>query len=141
MHPQTEKAARDSFSASRGSMSVTSGSEIEPHISRMTRTYRTLLSSRGGVLRQEPCTVRNMHGALIEAHELSPGTDLKKAFIAATLHWIDAGWLLGEFSSTGGVFFCTRSTERRMVSITPTDPGKTPPYGAAHLSSSPGCED
>jgi hypothetical protein len=36
-------------------------------------------------------------------------------------------WQLGEFSSTGGVFFCTRGVERRMVEITPSDPGPTSP--------------
>jgi hypothetical protein len=35
--------------------------------------------------------------------------------------WINA-WQLGEFSSTGGTFFCTRGVERRMVNITPSDP-------------------
>jgi hypothetical protein len=38
--------------------------------------------------------------------------------------WINARWELGEFSSTGGVFFCTRGVKRRMVSVTPTNPGK-----------------
>jgi hypothetical protein len=39
------------------------------------------------------------------------------------LEWIDAGWELGEFSPTGGVFFCTKGVERRQVEISPTDPG------------------
>ena len=55
--------------------------------------------------------------------------------------WINAGWQLGEFSSTGGVFFCTRGAERRMVSITPNEPGTEHKYGAAHLMESPGRED
>jgi hypothetical protein len=73
----------------------------------MTRTYRTLLSSRGGVLRQEPCwyTVRNMHGALLESRPIAPGSDLKRAFVVAMLEYIDAGWKLGEFGSRVGVFF------------------------------------
>src|ERR1039458_5886792 len=61
-------------------------------------------------------TVRNMHGALLEARRLGPGSDLKRALVAAMLDWIDAGWHIGEFSSTGGTFFCTRGVERRMVS-------------------------
>src|ERR1035441_859995 len=48
--------------------------------------------------------VRNMHGALLEARSLSPGSDLKRAFVALMLEWIDAGWQLGEFSSTTGTF-------------------------------------
>jgi hypothetical protein len=84
------------------------------------------------------CTVRNMHGALLEARPLPAGSDLKRAFVAAMLEWIDAGWQLGEFSSTGGVFFCTRGTERRMVSITPSEPGIEHRYGASHLTESPG---
>ena len=39
------------------------------------------------------------------------------------LEWIDAGWALGEFGSSGGTFFCTRGADRRMVCITPSDPG------------------
>jgi hypothetical protein len=67
--------------------------------------------------------VRNMHRALLEARLLPAGTELKRAFLAAMLEWIDAGWQLGEFSSTSGVFFVTRGVERRMICITPTDPG------------------
>jgi hypothetical protein len=37
-------------------------------------------------------TVRNMHGALIEARLLPVGSDLKRAFVVAMLEWIDAGW-------------------------------------------------
>jgi hypothetical protein len=68
--------------------------------------------------------VRNMHGALLEARQLPPGAELKRAFVAAMLEWIDAGWPLGEFSSTGDTFFCTHGTERSMVCITPSTPGE-----------------
>ena len=68
--------------------------------------------------------VRNMHRAVLEARMLAPGVNLKRAFVAAMLEWIDAGWELGEFSSTGGVFFCTKGVERRMVEISPSDPGQ-----------------
>jgi len=53
---------------------------------------------------------------------LTSGLGLKRAFVAAILEWIDAGWQLGEFSSTGGSLFCTPGVERRMVGITPTYP-------------------
>jgi hypothetical protein len=59
---------------------------------------------------------------MLEARPLASGANLKRVFVAAMLEWIDAGWQLGEFSSTAGVFFCTRGVERRMVEITPTDP-------------------
>lgn len=85
-------------------------------------------------------TVRNMHGALLESRLLPSGCDLKRAFVIALLEWIDAGWQLGEFSSTGATFFCTRGTERRMVSITPSEPGTLHRYGASHLTESPGRE-
>jgi hypothetical protein len=85
--------------------------------------------------------VRSMHGALLESRLLPPGADLKRSFVAAMLEHIDAGWQLGEFGSRGGVFFCTRGTERRMVSITPTAPGTPQMYGASHLSASPGHDD
>jgi hypothetical protein len=67
--------------------------------------------------------VRDMHGKVLEARRLHPGADLKRAFVAAMLEWIDAGWQLGDFSSRGGEFFCTRGVERCMVSITPSNPG------------------
>jgi hypothetical protein len=66
--------------------------------------------------------VRGLHGEVLEARSLAAGIDLKRALIAAMLEWIDAGWKLGEFSSTGAVFFCTRGAERRQVQITPSDP-------------------
>jgi hypothetical protein len=68
--------------------------------------------------------VRSMQGALLEARELPPGADLKRVFVAAMLEGIDAGWQLGEFSSTAGVFFCARDVEQRQVEITPTNPGR-----------------
>ncbi|MGC2460346.1 MAG: hypothetical protein WA446_05105 [Steroidobacteraceae bacterium] len=48
-----------------------------------------------------------MHGALLEVRRPAVGSDLKRALLAAMLDHIDAGWQLGEFSSTGGTFFCT----------------------------------
>jgi hypothetical protein len=70
--------------------------------------------------------VRNMCGALLEARLLPAGSDLKRAFVAAMLEWIDAGWQLKEFSSRTGVFFCDKGVERRMIEITPSDPGAVP---------------
>jgi hypothetical protein len=43
--------------------------------------------------------------------------------LAVLLEHIDAGWELGEFSSTGAVFFCAKGAERRQVEITRSDPG------------------
>jgi hypothetical protein len=48
-----------------------------------------------------------------------------------------AGWRLGEFTSTGGVFSCTRGSERRMVSVTPSAPG-TEDTGGMHRAGAPG---
>jgi hypothetical protein len=39
------------------------------------------------------------------------------------LEHVEAGWHLGEFSSSTGHFFCTQGGERRMVEISPSDPG------------------
>lgn len=83
--------------------------------------------------------VRSMHGTVIESRELPCGADLKRAFVAAMLQWIDAGWNLGEFSSASATFFCDRNPERRIVSIDPTDPHDVPMYGGAHLSGCPTC--
>jgi hypothetical protein len=66
--------------------------------------------------------VRSMHGSLLESREIPRGSDLKRVFIAAMIEWMDAGWSLGEFSSVSATFFCDRQSERRMVSIVPTDP-------------------
>jgi len=79
-----------------------------------------------------------MHRALLESRLLAAGCDLKRTFFVAMLNHIDAGWLLGEFSSIGAVFFCTRGAERRMVSITACGPDHVHKYGAAHLTESPG---
>jgi hypothetical protein len=73
-----------------------------------------------------------MYGAVLEGRQLPPGADLKRAFVAAMLDWIDAGWQLDEFSSRGGAFFCTRGVERRMVNITPSDPDEPQGYAAAN---------
>jgi hypothetical protein len=82
-----------------------------------------------------------MHGALLESRLIASGKDLKRAFVVAMLEHIDAGWHIGEFGSRGGVFFCTRGTERRMVSIVPAAQGLQHRYGASHLTESPGRED
>lgn len=92
---------------------------------------------------QEPrwYAVRDRLNAVLQTRLLPPGTNLKRVFVAAMLEWIDAGWQLGEFSSTGGTFFCTRGVERRMVSITPSDPTRVQGYGASHLTESPGHDE
>ncbi len=68
-------------------------------------------------------TVRNMHGALLDARPLPAGSNLKRAFVAAMLESIDAGWQLGEFSSRCVHFFCTKIVEPETVETSPTDPG------------------
>jgi hypothetical protein len=70
--------------------------------------------------------VRNMQGTLIESRPVAPGTDLKRLFVELLLQSINAGWEIGEFSSTSGTFFCTRYPERHMVSIVPSDPHEEP---------------
>ena len=91
---------------------------------------------------QEPrwYVVRSMTGALLESRQLPAGTALKRLYVATMLEWIDAGWQLGEFSSIGGTFFCTRGAERRMVSIQPTDPEKRQlGGGGSHRQGCPSC--
>ena len=36
---------------------------------------------------------------------------------------MDDGWKLKEFHSRTGTFFCDRGGERRMIDITPSNPG------------------
>jgi len=95
---------------------------------RPSARYRSAMARRSVYDPLEPTSeprwyvVRNMHRAALEVRALTPGTDLKRAFVATMLEHIDAGWQLGEFSSTGGVLFCTKGIERRQVEITPSDP-------------------
>lgn len=66
--------------------------------------------------------VLTMHRSVIKSNPIAPGTDLKRLFIASMLEWIDEGWTIAEFTSTTGTFFCSRGTERRMVTISASDP-------------------
>ena len=83
----------------------------------------------------------DQYGRVLEGRPLTPGTDLKRVFVAAMLEYIDAGWVLSEFSSRSGAFFCDRGNERRQVFVVAVRPGTHPGYGAAHLVSSPGRGD
>ena len=60
--------------------------------------------------------------------------NLTHVFITPMLAWMEGGWIISEFSSTSATFFCSRGTERRMVSIDPTDPCEAQMYGGAHLA-------
>lgn len=82
-----------------------------------------------------------MTGAVLDSEEIPAGANLTRCFVVALLDWLDAGWQIGEFSSTAGTFFCTRGTERRMVGIQPTEPSYVPDSGTSGLQSSPSCGD
>src|ERR1019366_8711544 len=47
------------------------------------------------------------------------GFDLKRAFVASMLEWIDAGWQLGEFNSPCAHFFCTNVVDPRRSRFRP----------------------
>jgi hypothetical protein len=83
--------------------------------------------------------VRNMTGAILDSQEIPAGRDLKRRFAVAMIEWMDAGWELGEFSSTGGTFFCAKGSERRMVGIQSSEPGQTHGSGTSGLQSCPSC--
>jgi hypothetical protein len=85
--------------------------------------------------------VRDRLNGVLEARALVGGSDLKRVFVIAMLERIDAGWHLGEFSSRGGSFFCTRGAERFQVGIEAADPGRPTGYGAAHVTESPSYRD
>ena len=85
--------------------------------------------------------VRNMTGAILDSEEIPAGADLTRRFAVELLQWLDAGWQVGEFSSTAGTFFCTRGSERRMVGIQSTEPGRAYGSGASGLQGCPACED
>jgi len=67
-------------------------------------------------------TIRTFSGGLIEARQLEPNADLVRTFLAAMLELIDAGWHLGEFSSTSAAVRHERGTEKRMLAIEAQDP-------------------
>jgi len=67
--------------------------------------------------------VRNMHRTVLEARQLESTANLTRTLVAAMLEYIDTGWTLGEFSSSTAFLFCTKAGERRMVGISPSDPG------------------
>jgi hypothetical protein len=85
--------------------------------------------------------VRSMHGSILESRRLAVDANLTHVFITAMLAWMEGGWAISEFSSRSATFFCTRGTERRMVSIDPTDPYDVPMYGGSHLAARGGETD
>jgi hypothetical protein len=85
--------------------------------------------------------VRDMTGAILDSEEIAAGTDLKRLFVATMLEWLDAGWELGEFSSTAGTFFCTRGSERRMAGIQPIEPAHDHYAGSLGQQSCPSYGD
>jgi hypothetical protein len=88
-------------------------------------------------------TVRNMHGGLLEVRRLAAGCDLTKANICGRHARSHRHRLATRRIQLDGwhVLLPTRGVERRMVSITPTDPGQLPGYGASHLTESPGHDE
>lgn len=73
---------------------------------------------------QEPrwLVSRTMYRSLIEVRRLEPGTDLIRVFLAAMLELLDAGWQIGEFSSTAAHVRYSRGVEQRMLAIEHVDP-------------------
>jgi hypothetical protein len=100
---------------------------------------RTLYGPLGLTKGQHWYVARDRLNAVIEAWLLVSGSDPKRV-VAAMLERIDAGSKLGEFSSRGGSFFCTRGVERCQAGIEAADPARPIRYGAAHLTESPGHE-
>jgi hypothetical protein len=94
---------------------------------------RTLFDPFASTTERRWLVVRNQHSSILESRELAPDIDLRRLFVASILEWIDDGWTVGEFSSVGAAFFCSRSTERRMVAIERVDPRGAAISGASHL--------
>lgn len=67
-------------------------------------------------------TKRAFTGALLDAQRLEPGADVVRAFLAAMLELLDAGWVLGEFSSAGAVVRYSRGSEQRLLTVEHVDP-------------------
>jgi hypothetical protein len=66
--------------------------------------------------------VADMTGKRLEHHKLETGTDLIRVLIDSLTRWSNDGWNVEAFSSNSNGFFCNRDSERRSVSIMPTDP-------------------
>lgn len=68
--------------------------------------------------------MRTVYGAVIEAHRIEPQTDLVRAFLAALLEQIDAGWTAGDFTSSAAVVRLSRGRECRLLTIERQDPSE-----------------
>jgi hypothetical protein len=66
--------------------------------------------------------VADMTGKRLEHRKLETGTDLIRVLIDNLARWSNDGWNVETFSSNSNGFFCHRDSERRSVSIMPTDP-------------------
>jgi hypothetical protein len=82
-----------------------------------------------------------MDRGLLEGRLLPSGSNLMSASLAVIRDYIDAGWKIGEPTSPGGTFLCTRGVARRLVSIATTDLGECCAYGASPLTKSPGFDE
>lgn len=70
--------------------------------------------------------VRNQLSQVVESTALAPYTDLRAVLTAARQDRIAAGWAAEEIGQCCRFFFCTRESERLLVSIEARRP---PPVG------------
>jgi hypothetical protein len=83
-------------------------------------------------------TVSDMHGRVLEATTLEPGTDLYAAIARAMDRLAAEGWTI-EDDGRDGSFFCNRDGVRRFVHVRPTDPAVTDLYGPSTFEPCPTC--
>jgi hypothetical protein len=69
--------------------------------------------------------VQDITGKRLEHRKLEIGTDLIRVLIENLARWSNDGWNVEVFSSNSSGFFRNRGSERRNVSIMPTDPTKS----------------
>jgi len=65
--------------------------------------------------------------SVLDHRLLPPGTDLYGAFIKALAAHVDNGWQMEVFSSNHACAFCSRSDERRVITVETEDPSRPSP--------------
>ena len=79
-------------------------------------------------------TMADMWGARVECDPVAPGADLHEVMAAAIANLTAEGWQ-AESDGRHGFLFVNRDGDRRLVNLTPVEPGAPLGVGHAYLAS------